>query len=56
MVWMCQVYVNQWKTCHHMYIQTNKYLRVKKKYRITEEDIQLIMQDSDTEWKVPSNE
>jgi hypothetical protein len=44
---------------HHMYIQAKKYLReewVKKKYRITEEDIELIMQDWDTDWKVPSNE
>jgi NACalpha-BTF3-like transcription factor len=42
-----------------MYIQENKHLReewFKKKYEIKKEDIELIMQNWDAEWKFPSYE
>jgi hypothetical protein len=44
---------------HHIYIQAHKDPReewVQSKYKITEEDIQLIMQDWEPDWKVPANE
>jgi hypothetical protein len=43
---------------HHIYIQAKKDPReewVQKKYKITKEDIHLIMQDWDPYWKVPAN-
>jgi NACalpha-BTF3-like transcription factor len=40
---------------HHMYIKSRKDPReewVQMKYKITEEDIQLVMQDWEPDWKV----
>jgi hypothetical protein len=42
---------------HHMYIKAKKDPReewVQMKYKIAEEDIQLIMQDWEPDWKVPT--
>jgi hypothetical protein len=43
---------------HHIYIQAKKDLReewVQTKYKITKEDIHLIMQDWDPEWNIPAD-
>jgi hypothetical protein len=43
---------------HHIYVQEKKDPReewVQTKYKIMEEDIHLIMQDWDPEWKIPAN-
>jgi hypothetical protein len=48
-----------WEEQHHIYVQEKKDPReewVQMKYKITKEDIQLIMQDWDLDWKVPGIE
>jgi len=43
---------------HHIYVQSKKDLREEQvhiEYKVTEEDIQLIMQDWDPYWKIPAN-
>jgi len=48
-----------WIDHHHIYIQSKKDLReewVQTKYKIIEEDIQLIMEDWELDWNVLTNE